>query len=334
MSGVPLTLTVATEHWPLKTPLRITGYTVTGLDTLVVTLDDGACRGRGEAAGVYYLGDDLAAMTAAVESVRDRVEAGLDRKVLRQLLPAGGARNAVDCALWDLEAKRAARPVWSLAGLRPPRRLLTTFTLGADDPQEMAAGARAFSGARALKLKLIGEAADASRVRAVRAARPDVWIGVDANQGFTPQSLAALMPALAEAGVGLIEQPFPRDRDHWLDALDSPIPVAADESVQSHCDIARLVGRVEVINIKLDKCGGLTEGLAMVRKARRLGLRVMVGNMLGTTLAMAPAYVLGQLSDIVDLDGPMLLASDREPAILHQAGMIECPPEAWGGPGD
>ncbi|WP_332767725.1 dipeptide epimerase [Phenylobacterium sp.] len=325
-----LSLRIEAENWPLRTPFRITGYTVTDLDALVVTLDDGTHRGRGEAAGVYYHDDDPPRMAAQIEAVRGQIEAGLDRDALARLLPRGGARNAVDCALWDLEARRSGRPAWALAGLEPPRPLLTTYTLGADAPEVMAAGARAFVGARALKLKLTGEAADIERVRAVRAARPDVWIGVDANQGFTPATLTRLMPALVESGVGLLEQPFPLDRDIWLDGLCSPIPVAADESVQGLDDIAGLVGRADVINIKLDKCGGLTEGLAMAREARRLGLGVMVGNMLGTALAMAPAFVLGQLCDIVDLDGPIPLASDRDPPTVYEDGRVWCAPEIWG----
>ncbi len=329
----PLTLKVDVEHWPFKAPFRISGYTFSDVDLVVATLSDGVHEGRGEAAGVYYHpGDDAAGMVARIEAVRSQVEAGLDREGLARLLPPCGARNALDCALWDLEAKRARRPAWALAGLEPPRPRITTYTLGADEPEVMAAGAVDFAEASALKLKLTGDAADLERVRQVRAARPDVWLGVDANQGLTLETYARLLPVLVECRVDLLEQPFPLDCDAWLDGLNGPIPIAADESVQALDSIAALVGRVQVINIKLDKCGGLTEALAMAHEARRLGLQVMVGNMLGTVLAMAPAFLVGQLCDVVDLDGPMPLTADRDPPIVYREGRVWCPPDAWGGP--
>ena len=333
--GFPVSLAVAVEKLPFKSPFRISGYSFADLDVVVVTVSDGVHAGRGEAAGVYYhSGDDPAGMVAQLEALRPRIEAGIDRESLRGLLPAGGARNALDCALWDLEAKRAGRPVWDLAGLPAPRPLLTTYTLGADDPEAMARGALDYVGARAIKLKLIGDADDLERVRRVRAVRPDVWLGVDANQGLDRDSFARLAPVLTEARVDLLEQPFPLDRDDWLDGLASPIPIAADESVQDMADIAGLVGRVDVINIKLDKCGGLTEALDMVRQSRRLGLKVMVGNMCGTVLAMAPAFVVGQLCDIVDLDGPFPLVADRDPPTVYSDGKVWCPPQAWGAPAE
>jgi L-alanine-DL-glutamate epimerase-like enolase superfamily enzyme len=184
--------------------------------------------------------------------------------------------------------------------------------------------------ARSLKLKLIGDGGDADRVRAVRAVRPDVWLGVDANQGLDRKKLEDLMPALVEAGVSLIEQPVPIGADSLLDGLNAPIPIAADESAQTLADLAALRGRYDVINIKLDKCGGLTEGLAIARAARNFGLQVMVGNMVGTSLGMAPSFVVGQLCDIVDLDGPLLLARDRHRAVVYADGRIDCPPGIWG----
>ena len=327
-----MSMKVALEQWPMTAPFRITGYTFTTLDVVVVTVSNGAHEGRGEAAGVYYFKDTPQRIMPQLESVRARVEAGIDRQALASLLPAGGARNALDCALWDLEAKRAGRPAWALAGLDAPRKLVTTYTIGADLPDVMAAKAKGWTAAKALKMKLTGEPADAERVRAVRAVRPDVWLGVDANQGYSRKTLAQLMPTLVEARVELLEQPFPMDQDALLDGLDSPIPVAADESVQVLRDIARLVGKVAVINIKLDKCGGLTEALAMVEEARRLGLKVMVGNMFGTVLAMAPSFLVGQACDVVDLDGPMGLTRDRDPGVVYDNGLVWCPPEAWGSP--
>ena len=326
-----LDLRLDIEHWPLRAPFRITGYTFTVLEVLVARLGDGEHQGQGEAAGVYYLGDRPQGMKAQVEAVRGAIEAGISREELQRLLPAGGARNAVDCALWDLEARQRRTPAWRLAGLSEPRPLVTTYTLGADAPQVMADAARAFPAARALKLKLTGEPVDLDRVLAVRAARPDVWMGVDANQGLDRDSYAALAPVLAQADVRLLEQPFPRGAEALMDGLASAVPIAADESVQIFEDIAPLAGRVQAINIKLDKCGGLTEGLRMAREAHRLGLQVMVGNMMGTALAMAPAHLLAQLCEVVDLDGPIVLAADREPGIVHEHGLVSCPPAIWGG---
>src|SRR5262249_16933978 len=237
---------------------------------------------------------------------------------LQRLLPPGGSRNAVDCALWELDAARNRTPVWKLAGLPEVKPLGTTFTLGADDPAVMVQGARKYGHTRSLKLKLTGDLdVDIARVRAVRSARPDVWIGVDANQGYTLNSLDALMRELVDSRVALLEQPLARGREADLQGFSSPIPIAADESVLGLADLPGLRGRFHIVNIKLDKCGGLTEGLAMARKARELGLGVMVGNMVGTSLAMAPGFVLGQLCDIVDLDGPIFLRRDRPPTVTY-----------------
>jgi L-Ala-D/L-Glu epimerase len=320
------------EKWALKVPFHITGYTFDVFDALVVSLHEGSHAGRGEALGVYYHDDTPVSMQAQVEALRERIEAGVTRQQLLQLLPAGGARNAIDCALWDLEAKRAGRPVWMLAGLDAPRPLLTTFTVGAAEPATMADAARGFPAARALKLKLTDDGLNADRVRAVRAACPDAWIMVDANQGFTRESFAHLLPALVDAGIAVVEQPFPIGSEAWLDGLDSPIMIAADESVQDHYDLPSLVGRVGMINIKLDKCGGLTEALAMAEQARGLGFELMVGNMSGSSLAMAPAFVLGQLCKVVDLDGPVFLRGDPQPSATYEDGRIWCDDAVWGGP--
>lgn len=328
-----VTLQIAVEKWPLKAPFRITGYTFVEVDVVIATISSGGHSGRGEAAGVYYRKENAASMVAQIEAARADIEAGIDRETLRRVLPAGGARNAVDCALWDLEARLSGIPAWKIAGLSPPVPLVTTFTLGADDPEKMAQTATSYVGAQAIKLKLTGTPDDADRVRAVRAARPEAWLAVDANQGFTRASLADLMPVLVDSRVGLIEQPFPIGREADLDGLGSPIPIAADESVQDLKDVAGLVGRFNVVNIKLDKSGGLTEGLAMARQARALGLDVMVGNMTGTALAMAPAAIVGQLCRVVDLDGPIFLRKDRTPGAVYENGTVWCPPELWGGGG-
>ena len=319
------------EPLPLSSPFRISGYVFEAMPATVVTLRQGPYTGRGEAAGVYYLDDHPEGMLATLEAHRGDIEAGIDRESVQSLLPAGGARNALDCALWELESQRTGTPVWKLAGLSPPRPLLTTFTLGADEPVVMAQGALGYVQARALKLKLTGDVGlDIARIRAVRAARPDVWIGVDANQGYVPATLQRLLPALVESRVSLLEQPCRRGHEAELEGIDHVVPIAADESVLHLGEMERLPGRFDVVNIKLDKCGGLTEGLRMAARAREMGLKVMVGNMAGTSLAMAPAFVLGQQCDVVDLDGPTFLVRDREPSVRYVNGLISCGDEVWG----
>ena len=327
-----LTISVATEQLRLAKPFRISGYVFEAFEVVVVTLGDGRHQGRGEGGGVYYLGDDTTHMLAALDGASADIAAGPTRAELRAILPPGGARNAVDCALWELEAARAGVPVWQLAGKQPPKPLRTTFTLGADDPDIMAQTARGHAQARSIKIKLTGDLdLDLARVAAVRAARPDAWLGVDGNQGFAAGQLDALIAGLLAQDVGLLEQPVARGREADLDGLRSPIPLAGDESILSLADIAPSVGRYDVVNIKLDKCGGLTEGLLMAQEARRLGLGVMVGNMGGSSLAMGPSFVLGQECDIVDLDGPIFLANDRRPGVEYVDGNVWAGPEVWGG---
>jgi L-alanine-DL-glutamate epimerase-like enolase superfamily enzyme len=324
-------LSIAVEKLRLSAPFRISGFVFEEQEVIVVSIDDGVHRGRGEASGVYYLGDTAKGIVASIEAVRGAIEAGVDRVGLQALLPPGGARNAVDCALWEFDAQRLDTPVWKLAGLNSVKPLITTFTLGADDPATMVAGAHKYAQARALKLKLTGELdLDISRVQAVRAARPDVWMGVDANQGYAIGALQPLIDALLPLNISLLEQPLKRGREADLQNFKSPIPIAADESALSLPDLPGLVGRFNVVNIKLDKCGGLTEGLAMARQAQTLGLQVMVGNMVGSSLAMAPAFVLGQLCDVVDLDGPIFLAHDRSPSMTYTDGKAWSGDEVWG----
>ncbi|MGO9934330.1 MAG: dipeptide epimerase [Steroidobacteraceae bacterium] len=326
-----LRLRIAVEKLRLAAPFRISGFVFEEQEVIVVTLEDGLHRGRGEASGVYYLNDTAPSMLAALEAARGAIEAGIDRAALQSLLPPGGARNAVDCALWELDARRARAPVWQLAGLPPPKALVTTFTLGADDPAAMVAGALKYRQARSLKLKLTGDLnLDSARVRAVRAARPDVWMGVDANQGYSIEALDSLINVLVDADVALLEQPLKRGREADLAGYAARITIAADESALGLADLPALKGRFRMVNIKLDKCGGLTEGLAMAREARRLGLQVMVGNMVGTSLAMAPAFVLGQLCDVVDLDGPIFLVQDRTPSMTYVNGTAWSGDDVWG----
>jgi L-alanine-DL-glutamate epimerase-like enolase superfamily enzyme len=326
-----LILSVATDSLPFRAPFRITGYTFTVSRVVVVRISDGQASGLGEASGIYYRSEDVEAMVASIEAVRPALEAGVSREELRALMPAGGARNAVDCALWDLQAKQERRPVWQLAKLNPPVPLLTTYTLGAESPQFMAQAAQNATSFSALKLKLAGELdLDIERVSSVRAARPDAWLSVDANQGYSIDVLTNLLPCLTRAKVELIEQPLARGRESDLDGFKCPIPIAADESVLGLDEMPALVGRFGVVNIKLDKCGGLTEALLMIDAARRMGLRLMVGNMVGSSWAMAPGYLVGQSCEFVDLDGPLALAVDRVPGVCYEDGHVRCDESVWG----
>lgn len=326
-----IALDVRGETLRLKAPFRISGHVFETSDVVVVTLREGDLVGRGEGCGVYYLGDDLPHMLGEIEAARGAIEFGLTREELRSVMPPGGGRNAVDCAMWEFEAARAGVPAWTLAGEPALKPLLTTFTLGADTPDAMAEGARGYADARAIKVKLTGDLPlDIARVAAVRAARPDIWLGVDGNQGFERADLEPLVEALAAHGVKLLEQPLARGREAELEGFRSPVPIAGDESLLSLADLADAPGRFDVVNIKLDKCGGLTEGLLMAAEARRIGLQVMVGTMVGTSLSTAPALILGQQCDIVDLDGPTFLAADRSPGVDYVGGMVSAAPAVWG----
>ena len=326
-----LKLGISVEALRLAAPFRIASHVFDSRSACLVTLDDGTHIGRGEATGVYYLGENIDTLLAALEAARDAIQAHPTRAELREILPAGGARNAVDAALWELESKRAGKPVWALAGLDPPRPLPTTFTVGADEPATMAAAAIAYRQARSIKVKLTGDLPlDIARVNAIRAARPDVWLGVDANQGYHIGDLDRLVTAMVAADVALIEQPLARGREADLDGFVSAIPLAADESALTLADVERLQGRFSVFNIKLDKCGGLTEALMIAAAARDAGLGVMVGCMVCSSLGAAPGFVVGQLCDLVDLDGPTFLKQDRTPGVVYRDGTIWCDEAVWG----
>lgn len=320
------------ERHPFKSPFAISGYVFSGADVIFVSVSQEGAVGCGEAFGVYYDGENPAQMRKQILDFAARAPLNFTRTFLQSNLPPGGARNALDCALWDLEAKLSGVPVWQRAGLPEPKPFRTTITIGVDTPEQMAVDAEALTGARSIKVKLAGDGLDAERLVAIRRARPDVWMGVDANQGLNPSTLAALMPTLMSTNVSLIEQPFRRDADALVDSVHSPIFLAADESVKSLADIDAVGHRYDVINIKLDKCGGLTEGLAMMKKARAMRLRVMVGCMPGTVTAMAPAWLLAQICDYADIDGPLSLQNDREHAAQYSGGFVSCPPAAWGNP--
>lgn len=319
---------IETESWPLKAPFVITGHVFTCLEVLAVTLTDGEHQGRGEAAGVYYLDDVPEQMSGQLERVREAIGLGAGREELLELLPAGGARNAVDCALWDLEAKQAGERAWTLAGLSPGE-ITTVETVGIATPAEMAAHAHTLSSNR-IKVKLDHEL-PLERISAIRDARPEAEIIVDVNQGWTLAQLQELAPRFADLGIAMIEQPLRRGEDEALEAYRSPVPLGADESCQHSGEFEAAARRYQVINIKLDKAGGLTEGLRLAQLAADRGLDVMIGNMVGTSLAMAPGFVLAQHCRFVDLDGPLFLVEDRSSPMQYDRGRVSAPArELWG----
>ena len=325
------TLTVDKAAIRFARPFRISGYLFEAMPSVVATIAQDDQIGRGEAAGVYYLADDQDHMLTAIEQVRGEIETGLTRAELQSLLAPGGARNALDCALWELESRQQQTPVWQLAGVPRPKALVTTFTLPADDPSVLASAVNKLDFAKAIKLKLDGNTAvDRERIRVVRHARPDAWIGVDANQGFVAGDLDELAKMLREFSIALVEQPLKRGDEKALEGWRPGIPVAADESILDLEELSDRAQFFDVINIKLDKCGGLTEALRMAAAARLFGKQLMVGNMGGSTLAMAPGFVLAQLCDVVDLDGPFGLADDPLSDQIYEAGTIFVPERIWG----
>ena len=323
-------LAVRHERFKVQGAFTISRGSRTHADVVTVEIGGAGRTGRGECVPYPRYGESVQGVIALIESVRPLIEAGEGRDALARALPAGAARNALDCALWDLEAKLAGLPVWRLAGLPEPGPLTTAFTLSLGTPEAMAAAARAACDRPLLKLKL-GGVGDLDRVQAVRDAAPAARLIVDANEAWTPDMVAPYLASLAELGVELVEQPLPAGQDAMLADLVHAVPLGADESVQGTADLATLAGRYEVVNLKLDKTGGLTEALAFVAEADRLGLALMVGCMLATSLAMAPAVLVAQKARFVDLDGPLLLARDRTPG-LRYAGSVVLPPDAalWG----
>jgi len=318
----------AIESWPLKVPFSITGYTFTEAKILYVSLTEGCYTGQGEATGVYYLDESAASMLAQANSIKKELEQGADRDALQTLLPAGGARNAVDCALWDLEAKQTGKSIWALTGTTP-KEIITVNTVGIDTPQAMAANAKALNTPK-IKVKLNGEQV-LERIRAVCTARPDAEIVIDVNQGWTFEQLKTFAPQFKTLGIAMIEQPLPRGEDQQLENYQSPIPLCADESCLDSSELAQAAKRYQMINIKLDKTGGLTEALNLARQAKESGLGLMVGNMLGTSLAMAPGFVIAQHCKFVDLDGALFLQNDRQSAMDYTDGLISVPsPTLWG----
>lgn len=318
------------EALPIRGAFTISRGSRTETLAVVCEIEDGGSIGRGECVPYARYGESVESVRAQIESVAAAISEGADRTGLQGLLPAGAARNAVDCALWDLEAKRAGARAWDLIGMTAPDRIVTAYTLSLDDPERMAAAARAAGDRPVLKIKLGGDG-DTERVAAVRESAPRARLIVDANEGWSPAELEARIAAMAGLGVALVEQPLPAADDAALMGIERAVPVCADESCHDRAGLERLMGRYDYINIKLDKTGGLTEALALVEEAERRGLGIMVGCMLSSSLAMAPAMMVAARASFVDLDGPLLLARDREPGIRYEGSVMRTPPpELWG----
>jgi L-alanine-DL-glutamate epimerase-like enolase superfamily enzyme len=321
----------AIEHWPLIEPFEIAGQVLHTQSVVHVTLRDADGReGHGEAAGIDYDGETPESMLAQIEAVAARVAAHPDPAALADWLPHGGARNALDCALWDLAAKQRGVPAWAIAGLASWRPLVTAYTIGLCDEAELRRRTRAVHDWPLLKLKVDGER-HLDVVRIAREECPGARLLVDANQAWSRDQLDRLAPALAALGVELIEQPLPRGAEAELDGYRGPVTLAADESCMDRRSLPALAGRYQGVNIKLDKTGGLTEALALAHEARRQGFKLMVGNMCGSSLAMAPGFLVGQGCDWVDLDGPLLQREDRAVSMRYAKGVVEAPAAAlWG----
>ncbi|KKC27287.1 N-acetyl-D-Glu racemase DgcA [Sphingomonas sp. SRS2] len=330
LRGRPV-LTAQIETWPVAGSFVIARGAKTDVDVVTVTINDGLHSGRGEATAIYYHGESAQTVLAQVQAMAGEVARGIERADLLRRMPRGAARNAIDCALWDLEAKRETRPVWSLAGLSPLKPLQSAFTISLGPPERMEQDAlKAAALYPLLKLKLAGEG-DVERVAAVRRGAPDARLIVDANESWTGRDVAREAAALLPYGVELIEQPVRAGEDHLLDGVVSPIPLCADESCQDRADLPKCSGRYNAINIKLDKAGGLTEGLALAAAARAAGLEIMVGCMLSTSLGIAPAILVGQGARWVDIDGPLLLGEDRPDPVCFERGVAHpALPALWG----
>jgi L-alanine-DL-glutamate epimerase-like enolase superfamily enzyme len=316
-----LTLTVRTERWPIAGAFTIARGAKTKAEVVVAEISDGTVAGRGECVPYARYGETVAGVMAALEALRGAIEGGLDRLALQRAMPAGAARNALDCALWDFDAKANRQPVYALAGLAAPRPLVTAYTISLGTPAAMAEAAGKAASRTLLKVKLGGEG-DSARIAAVRAAAPNAELIADANEAWRAENLADNLGACAAAGVTLVEQPLPAGADAALASIARPIPVCADESVHDRASLAALVGKYDAVNIKLDKTGGLTEALLMAREAERLGFALMVGCMVATSLSMAPAMLIAQRARVVDLDGPLLLARDREHGLRYEDSLV------------
>jgi L-alanine-DL-glutamate epimerase-like enolase superfamily enzyme len=323
-------LSVTIEHWPIAKTFTIARGSKTQAVVVVAQVSDGEHTGRGECVPYARYGETAEGVAATIELMRVPLAEGLTRYELQSVLPAGAARNALDCALWDLEAKRSGKRVWELIGQSEPQPLITAYTLSLESAEQMAEAAAEHAHRPVLKIKL-GAEGDAERIAAVRQAAPHAQLIVDANEGWTAANVEDNFRACSAASVSLIEQPLPAQADHVLATINRPVPLCADESLHDLASLNDVANKYDAINIKLDKTGGLTEALTLREFARARKLTVMVGCMLGTSLAMAPAVLLAQSARIVDLDGPLLLAQDRQPGLYYDERGVY-PPEAdvWG----
>ena len=324
-----LTIDAQEETWPLDKPFRISRGSRTETKVVVVTLTDRQYCGRGEGVPIKRYHQTPASVLAEIESIKGAPN--LDREQLQELLPPGAARNAIDCALWDLEAKVSGKRAWDLVSISIVPEVETTFTISLDSPEAMATAAKAVANLRILKVKLGGDEDDLGRVTAVREAAPKSRLLIDANESWTPDHYQHVVPFLIQFGIELIEQPFPADADNILETLNHPIPVCADESCHTIADLFGLKNRYEAINIKLDKTGGLTEALLLAERARQAGFKLLIGCMVCTSLGIAPARLLAGAADWIDLDGAFLLSRDRDNPIRYHNGKMGLPArELWG----
>ena len=333
MAPHPQRLTVTRRAWPLAAPLMTANGIKTTAETVVAEISDVESRGRGEGVPLWQYGESIDSVVAALEAMKGAVFSGLSRDTLQQAMPLGAARNALDCAFWDMDAKRAYRSVAELAGLGAAAPIPTALTIAFDTPDKMGEVAAANRTRPLVRLELGGDG-DIDRVRAVRQAAPAARLIVDANESWNEPQLIEYLPMLVDLRVELIEQPLPADADDALARLERPIPLCADESCGTRADLDRLDGKYQAINIKLDKAGGLTEALALAEEAKRRGLRIMVGGAISTSLGIAPALLVAQQAEIADLDGPLRLAMDRGSGLRYDGGTIHpADPALWGGPG-
>ena len=323
-------LTIAQESWPVAGAFTISRGSKTSAEVVVVTLEDEGNQGRGECVPYPRYDETVEGVVSALEAARTRIEAGFSHADIPSLVKPRAARNALDCALWDLEAKRTQKPAWQLALLQQPHPMVTAYTLSLDTPEAMAKAAAEAAHRPLLKLKL-GREGDAERLRLIRQAAPASRLIIDANEGWTLSTLPGLLKVCAEVGVELVEQPLPAADDEALRHITHDVPICADESAHDRHTLSELVGKYDAINIKLDKTGGLTEALALAQTAKEMNFKIMVGCMLATSLAMAPAMLVAQSAHVIDLDGPLLLARDRNPGITFDGSlMYPPPPELWG----
>jgi len=324
-----LTIEAREEIWPLKGPFRISRGSRTEAQVVFVTVSDGEHTGRSECVPIKRYGQTVQSVIAQIDSIRR--ENNLDRQRLQKLLPASAARNALDCALWDLESKISSKRVWELANIPVISEVVTSFTISLDTPKKMGAAAKASSTSPILKLKLGGDSSDLASVKAAREAAPSSRLIIDANESWSAEHYEEIVPALKKLGIELIEQPFPADADEVLESLDHPIPVCADESCHTTTDLPRLTNRYETINVKLDKTGGLTEALRLCENARQSGFKLLIGCMVCTSLGISPARLLATFAEWIDLDGPLLLARDGDHGLTYRNGKLGLPSrDLWG----